>query len=271
MGLEDRMRESRAGRTRRSAVPLVVLFAAAVLLTVPSAALANGGEQPVPAARPDFLLGRPRGFIGVRGSWLMPRAQGDLFDFVGEQLTIERRDFQAPAITGEVGFAISPRFTILGGVEYGGRSVQSEYRHFTDNRGLPINQTTKLSQANLTGSVRVALVEPGRSISRLAFIPRTFTPYVGAGAGFFFYDLRQTGDFVDFATLRVFTDRFTSQGWSPSAHLLGGTDIRMWRTLFLDVEARYVWSHAGLDADFVGFDGIDLAGARISTGIRVVF
>jgi opacity protein-like surface antigen len=114
-------------------------------------------------------------------------------------------------------------------------------------------------------------VEPGRSVSALAFVPRSFTPYVGAGAGALYYELRQNGDFVDFVTLRVFPDVFRSRGWTPSAHVSGGADIRLWRSLFLDVEGRYVWAHGDLGADFVGFDGIDLDGARFSTGARIVF
>ena len=35
-------------------------------------------------------------------------------------------------------------------------------------------------------------------ISRLAWIPRTFMPYVGAGGGYGTYEFRQNGDFVDF-------------------------------------------------------------------------
>ena len=128
-----------------------------------------------------------------------------------------------------------------------------------------------LSQTDVSGSIKIALLDRGRSISRLAFVPRAIAPYVGAGAGAFYYEFTQIGDFVDFATLRVFPDVFRSQGWTPSAHVFGGTDIRLWRQLFLDVEGRYVWAHGDLGSDFVGFDGIDLDGFRLSTGVSVVF
>jgi len=238
--------------------------AAAVLLATPTAASAQ------PPAH-DFMLGRPHGWFAFRGSWLVPQADGELFAFVNDQLTIDQGDFRTAGITAEYGFAIRPRIGIVGGIESGRQTVNSEYRHYIDNAGLPITQSTSILQTNITGSVRVDLTSPGRSISRYAFVPSTVTPYVGGGGGFFYYGLTQKGDFVDYATLRVFPDQFTSNGWSPSGHVLGGADIRWWRSLFVSVEARYVWAHGDLDSDFVGFDGINLDGFRLSSGVSVFF
>jgi hypothetical protein len=238
-----------------------------------STPVSNGEQTPQPASRPerDFLFGRPIGWVGLRGSWLIPSAGGDLFAFVSDQLTISGNDFKTAAITAEVGFSISPRLEAAVGVESAHRSIDSEYRRFVDNQGLPITQVTTLRQVDVGGSVRYALVERGRAVSRYAFVPRTITPYVGAGAGFHYYRLTQWGDFVDFATFRVFNDLFTSNGWSPSAHVLGGADIRLWRALFLTVDGRYVWTHGHLGPDFVGFDGIDLNGFRLSSGVSLFF
>ena len=41
--------------------------------------------------------------------------------------------------------------------------------------------------------------------------------------------------------------------------------------MFLAVSGKYSWAHAGLDNDFVGFPGIDLAGFTGHTGFSVVF
>ena len=86
-----------------------------------------------------------------------------------------------------------------------------------------------------------------------------------------YYTFTQTGEFVDFVTFRIFTDTFASNGWTPSGHLSGGADIRLWRALYLNADARYVWAHAQLGPDFVGFDGIDLNGFRLATGLNVAF
>jgi hypothetical protein len=150
-------------------------------------------------------------------------------------------------------------------------SASSEYRRFVDNDRLPIVQQTSLRQANVDASVRVSLLPRGREISTLAWIPRGVTPYIGAGGGFVWYELEQAGDFVDFVDLSVFTANLASSGWAQSAHAFAGVDVRIWRRLFLTVEGRYRWANADLGPDFSGFDPIDLAGARASAGINVVF
>src|SRR5688500_11195093 len=86
-------------------------------------------------------------------------------------------------------------------------------------RGQEIEQTTTLNQLNFTGSLKFALLPKGRNISRLAWIPRTLVPYVGAGGGIGSYKFEQFGDFVDFQDNRVFADLFQSNGWAPIAHV----------------------------------------------------
>ncbi len=117
----------------------------------------------------------------------------------------------------------------------------------------------------------MAITPRGREISTHAWIPATVTPYVGAGAGALHYALRQDGDFVDFVDSSVFTSSFSSSGWAPSAHVFGGLDVKAWKRVYFSGEARYLWSHAGLDRDFSGFDPIDLTGLKVTGGIRFMF
>jgi hypothetical protein len=228
-------------------------------------------SQPRPA--PDFLFGEPRASIGIRASWVFARAGSDLFDFIQNQLTIDKGDFDAPAVAIDAGFAVSPRVDVLVGFEFSNARTSSEYREFVDNNRQPITQDTELREANVSGSVRIALTPRGRSVGRLAWIPRRATPYLGAGGGYLWYRFRQQGDFVDVFNPRrpVFRDTLTSEGWTPSAHVFGGVDIRLYRRLFAAVEGRYLWASAQLERSFEGFDPIDLAGARFATGINVLF
>jgi hypothetical protein len=102
-------------------------------------------------------------------------------------------------------------------------------------------------------------------------VPRLVTPYVGAGGGVLKYDFTQDGAFVDFTDLAVFDDVFTAQGWTPSAHVFGGADVRLSRRVFLTVEGRYQWAAGDLGTTFADFDPIDLTGFRAATGINVRF
>jgi hypothetical protein len=225
-----------------------------------------------PGATADFFFGQPKGSLAFRGTWVFARAGSDLFDFVTDQLTLDRRDFNARALGGQLGIVISPRLEAIADVEMTDTTERpSEYRDFIDNNAQPIEQETKLSTVSLTGSVKLSLRPRGRSISRLAWIPTGVTPYVGAGGGAVRYDFLQRGDFVDFVDLSVFTDVFESKGWAPTAHAFGGVDVQVYRRLYLQLEGRYSWAHAELDADFIDFDPIDLAGFRTTAGVSLVF
>lgn len=226
------------------------------------------GEPPVSA---EFLLGRPKVALAVKGGWLFAATDSDLYDFVITHLTLSKKSFNAPVIGGELSVALGDRLEIVAGLEHARSSTASEYRDFVDNRLQPIAQTTTRQEYNVSGTVRLALVPRGRRISRFAWIPRTLTPYIGAGAGAVKYDFQQTGSFVDADTLAVFDDAFQSKGWAPSVHVLAGADLRVFRRLYLTLEGRYTKSSARLSDDFVGFAPISLAGVRVSSGLQVVF
>jgi opacity protein-like surface antigen len=251
-------------------------LAALFVATTAAAAAAAPGEgqnssPQVPLPNPDFLFGRPDGSLAIRGSWVFSRGGSDWYDFVTDQLTINRGSFNTPAIGFELGLAITPRLDILGGVDFNKSTTPSEYRDFVDNNRLPITQTTDLRGLNISGSLRYALVPRGREVGRLAWIPTSVVPYVGAGGGAFWFQLKQRGDFVDFVDLSVFGDVFQASGWTPSAHVFGGTDIQLYRRLFLSLEGRYIWAAGNMGAEWVDFDPIDLSGFRIGTGINVLF
>jgi hypothetical protein len=238
-------------------------------LLMTTAAAAQG---PAPRrSSPDFLFGAPDGSISVRGSWLFARAGSDWFDFVTDHLTIESEDFNAPGIGVDVAVAVTPRLDVQFGLDFSRAQVVSEYRDFVDNDRLPISQVTRLRELNLSGNVRVALVPRGREVSQFAWVPRRIVPYAGAGGGVLWYDVNQTGDFVDFQDLSVFTDVFASRGWTPSAQAFGGVDVRVFRRMYVTIDGRYLWAAGELGRAWIDFDPIDLAGFRLSAGLNIVF
>ena len=269
--------------------PLVSCCTALVLLAAP----AYAGQDPSPSQQqqpnvvvpssPDFLLGRPHASIGVRGNWLMATAGSDIYDFVSEHLTIEKSDFNTATFATDLAIYATPRLDIVAGFEAADSEIPSAYRGYSETVSgsattIPIQQVTELNQMHFTGSVKFGLLPRGKQVSRLAWIPRTFVPYVGAGAGVTRYTFRQTGDFVDFATenraagtFRIFTDVFQSEGWAPSLHAFGGTDIMVFKRLYLTLEGRYTSVYAELDQDFIDFEPMDLSGFRFGAGINFVF
>lgn len=256
-----------------AALVALLFFAAPALAGEQDSSASSSSTQIASSAPPpDFMLGRPRASIGVRGSMLVASANSDIFEFVTDILAIEKSDFNTGSFGFEAGYSLTPRLDIIGTIDLNGVKKPSDYRDWEDNRGLPIQQTTELKQKNFTASAKFSLLPRGRAISRLAWIPRTFMPYVGAGGGYGNYEFRQNGDFVDFDNgNRVFSDTFVSDGWAPTFHVLGGTDIRVYRHLLLSLDARYSWQKATLSNDFIDFEPIDLGGFRFGAGIHVAF
>ena len=255
----------------------LVMLVIGVTATTAAAAPGDQGAAPAPPAvqrpAPDFRFGAPNGSVGIRGSWIFARAGSDIFDFVRERLTVDEGAFDAPAIGTDVAFAINPRLDAVFGFDFSQASVASEYRNFVDNNRQPIEQTTRLREMNLGGTLRVVLTPRGIGVSRLAWIPNRVTPYVGAGGGFLWYEFTQRGDFIDEAVPArpVFADVLTSKGWTPSAHALGGVDLRIHRRTYVSLEGRYLWADAALQPRFEAFDPIDLAGLRLSAGVNMLF
>jgi hypothetical protein len=265
----------------------------AVLLSLPASGLAatnspdsaaggpaDAAAAPLPApaspamqvaAGPDFLFGRPRWAIGLRGHWTYPRASSDWYEFVTDELTLERGDFASAGVAGDVAVGVSSRIDLVFGVEFANARSDSEFRHFVDNDRLPITQTTRLRHASFTAGARALLTERGRTVSTFSWVPHRVVPYVGGGGGLLWYRLEQYGDFVDFRDLAVFTDVIESQGWAPAVFVNAGSDVHLISRLYLTVDARYLWSSPDLDAPWVSFEPLDMTGFRLSTGLNIVF
>ena len=233
----------------------------------------NAGEQdppPPPRPAPDFLFGRPSGTLGLRVSWLSNRSGSDWYDFVTDQLTLERKNFNGPGIGTDLGIMLTSRIDVMATFDYSQSTTASEYRHLVDNNRLPIEQSTLMRNASLSGGLKFALFERGRDVGRLAWVPRKVVPYVGAGGGATWFQVRQYGDFVDYVDLSVFADVFESKGWAPTAHAFGGVDVRVFRRGYVTFDARYTWASGDLGPDWIDFDRIDLSGLRLSAGINFI-
>ncbi len=220
---------------------------------------------------PDFLFGRPDGWVGVRTGWLFARAGSDWFDFVTDQLTIDDGAFNTTALAVDYGITVAPRLDAVVGLDFNRARVASEYRRFVDNDRLPINQDTRLTTITVTGGAKIALRSRGRDVSRLAWVPNRVVPFVGAGGGALRYALEQSGDFIDFRDSSVFPSTFRSEAWTPSAHVFGGVDLQVLRRTMVTIDGRYRWASGPLSSTWVDFDPIDLSGFTLSAGMHLMF
>jgi hypothetical protein len=216
-----------------------------------------------------YLFGAPDARLSIRTGYARAGAGSDVFGQVTSDLTLNKSDFSGPTIGAELAFTLSPRLDLALQADYAGTSKGSEYRHFYDNNRLPIQQTTTFRRVPVTANVRAYLTPRGREIGKLAWIPSSVVPWIGAGGGFMWYQFKQQGDFVDPSTLSVYRDSFDSHGWTPTLQGMGGLDVSLTPRLAFTADLRYNWARADLGGGFVGFNRIDLSGMSTALGFTV--
>ena len=233
-----------------------------------SAVLAFGAATPLHGQRSGngYLFGEPEGRLTLRGGYARATAGSDVFAQSIDLLTINKSDFSGLTLGAEAGFGLTSRLEISLDASYSHAAKGSEFRHFVDNKDLPIEQRTTFDRVPLTANLRFYLTEPGRSIGKFAWIPSRFVPWVGAGGGMMYYRFAQVGDFVNFKNGNVFASTLESSDWTGMVQGMGGADITLSPHVALRADARYLWAKAPLGPSFSNFDRIDLSGVQGTLG-----
>ena len=259
----------RPGRTGNRTLPGLVAAMALLGLTGTEQLSAQSGGN-------GFLFSSPRAAFTLKGGLHLPRAASgngtqSLWDLTRTELTVDNGDLTGGSIIAELAVRANECFDVTFAFGYSLTEPHSEMREFVGTDDLPIEQVTSFSTKPLTIGVKAYLRERGRSIGSLAWIPRTWNPYVGVAGGVVSYRFNQYGEFVDYETYDIFRDNFLSEGRAPTVHFIGGMDFSVSRHFLLVGEARYGLASAPLDIDFVGFPDLDLAGFQVTGGITLRF
>lgn len=264
-----------AFRCLQKATPFVLLLlflhpglfsgneAAAQVLKPQSNSQGEAGET-----KGDFLYHEPVGFLGLRIGGFFPRMDSGVFNMITRELTLEKSNFRASNLGLDLGVKLYERVDIVFSLDDSDRTKLSEFRDFVDEQGLPINQNTSYSQTSMTIGIKYLLAPRGRQVGHYAWLPSRIVPFVSVGGGFIDYGFRQSGYFVDSATLEIFSAILESSGTAPALYLGGGADVRLFRKAYLTLDLRYSWAKHNMEGDFVGFDPIDLTGLRMTAGVQ---
>lgn len=228
-----------------------------------------------------YLFKRPTGSLTVRAGAARPNASGSVFEFVNGLLMprgasntnvgLGPSDYASFTGSVEAAFGLTQRSELVLGVAMSRRRVDSEYKKWVDNNDQPIEQMTRFSRMPITLGLKWNLTPPGRSVSRLVWVPNRLVPYVAAGAGVMQWRFQQEGDFVDFqsASFDVFKSTLQDKGWTPMGYAAAGLSWYVNPSIALTGEARYDAASAPLRGSFSGFDRIGLSGVGLSAGFQV--
>jgi hypothetical protein len=270
----------RAGlRKFRNAVRIKYVFEAILLVLILSFMFPEAFAASPEDRNADFQFSAPKSFIGFRIGRYFPEAKGELFDFITNELTLEKNDFRAWELGFYGGFALQERIELEFGTDIISRSKESEFRDWVDDYGFPITQQTKYFQLPLTAGVKILFIPRGRQVGRFAWLPERFVPYIGGGGGILWYRFEQNGEFVDSETLDIFYANLETSGFTPTAYLGGGMDIHLAKKIYLNLDVRYSWVRPEPGGDFVGFSTtlvhrgspMDLSGMHAGAGLQFHF
>ena len=236
-------------------------------LLLPSGISAQGNGQ-------GFLFKQPSVQVGISAGYTVAHAGGPVFNHARDQLTLGRKDFDAPTFGVEVAVRGSERLDFALGFRFSKSDVRSEMRHLVEElpnlETVPIEQTTTFTRIPVTFSARFYLRDRGRAVSRFAWIPAKWAPFMGAGAGLTWYRFEQIGDFADITTLEILPLIIESDGAGATAHVFAGVDISINPRFLWTVEGRYAFGHARTDSSF-NYDNLDLNGFQATIGISARF
>jgi len=227
----------------------------------------------------DFMFHPPKMTLTLNFGYGIPSAGSDLFDEVTDDFTLGKSDFHAPVIGGGLSVFLNDRMDLAFELSYAKSSAWSKYSEDPAADGLPIEHKTYLTRVPLTLSGKFFLMDRGREIGNLSWIPTRWAPYIGVGGGGMFYQVGQVGEFFDdrhedceLLGCPIFRASYPSEGWAWVGHFFGGVQWAFSPQLVVTAEGRYSLADADLDRPaYVDYEPIDLSGFQGTLGFGIRF
>jgi len=233
-----------------------VLIALAALLVLAVPALAQHGRgygghgNYYPVRESEFRL---------RLGAFQPDGDSEYWQDVHDEFTGSIDDFENIDFGAEYLLPLGSHLSIsFGGSLYEGDSTQA-YRRFVDNDNNRIRHDTTLDIASGTVGLVYHILPPGTALQ----------PYVGFGGGAYWWQIEESGDFIDFGTAQrpIFNANLKSDGVAFGYYVLVGLQAPITHHVSLFAEGRWTDVDDNLTGDFEGFGDIDLSGREIAAGI----
>lgn len=199
--------------------------------------------------------------VALRLGRFSPRVESDLWEDNLATFTLARNDFDAFIGGVEGAIDVSDYVDLTFGVETTSATAFTMYRDFVRDDGTEIIQDLTLRVTPLTAGVRLL---------PLGTDHRVF-PYVSGGAGFYVYEYREEGEFIDFSNFEIFGDVFIDRGVAFGGYVAGGAEVRLSRLAHLFGEFRRHWARGTHGDDFRGFGSFDLSASEVSVGVNLRF
>lgn len=232
-----------------------------VLLMIISAFTALGRDQGAPYER---------GFVTLKLGFFVPDGDSSFWRDTEDVFTLNVEDLEDMTVGVDFGVSVNPRAEFSISLDFYDATASSEYRDYVGDDGFPIMHDTSLEIIPVQATFK--FLPGGRySEGRKYYALNKIIPYVGGGIGFYLWEYRENGEFIDFSDMSIYPEVFISDGVAVGAHLLGGIEIPFdpyWSVL---MEAKYSIVDDDLNKDFGDFGKIDLSGWSFIVGTSFRF
>jgi outer membrane protein with beta-barrel domain len=233
-----------------------VLIALAALLVLAVPAFAQHGRG---YGRHRDSYSEREGEFRIRLGAFQPDGESDYWRDVQDEFTGSIDDFENADFGAEYLLPLGSHLSLsFGGSVYEGDSTQA-YRRFLDNNNDRIRHDTTLDIASGTLGVVYHITGPDAALQ----------PYVGFGGGAYWWQIEESGDFIDFGPAQrpIFTANLKSDGIAFGHYWLAGLQAPITRRVSLFAEGRWTTVKDNLRDDFEGFGDIDLGGREFAAGV----
>jgi hypothetical protein len=245
---------------------LFVRALVAITVVLPSIAAAQTGKG--------YLFKAPDASVTMRAGYDIQNTSSQPFTVMRTQTTAGPRSFDAFNLGFDLNTFVSARSDLVISLDFSSRATNNSYTGGWTENGRPISHTSSLDRAAFGLGFRYNLIDRGRQISKLAFIPAKTLPYVGGTVGALWYDFTQKGDFLEVTsdtTADIFTDELESEHVGLMGQLYAGVERRLNARWSIVGESRYTASQAKLVADYADLEHINLSGLAFNVGATIRF
>ncbi len=210
-----------------------------------------------------------RGFVNLKLGIFIPDGNSNFWNDTEETFTLNVEDMDDLLIGVDFGIAINPRMEFSIGIDYFDVTTGSEYRDYIGTDGFPIAHDTSLEIIPVQASLKI--LPGGRYTAGRYTTLSKIIPYIGGGIGFYLWEYRESGEFIDFSDMSVYPEIFVSDGVAVGAHVMGGIEIPFDPYWSVMMEAKYSKVDDNLNKDFSDFGTIDLSGWSFILGTSFRF
>jgi opacity protein-like surface antigen len=214
------------------------------------------------AAQPGYGAGTDNA-IRFRIGLFTPDADSEYWDDSFAVFTGDEDDFEDTVVGFDFRYGLTSRSGLLFSADFYEGEEDQAYLDFVDAAGFDIFHTTTLDVVSLTAAYTFDFAGPRATV----------IPYAGIGGGMYFWELEETGDFIDFVPVdpEIFATTFNDDGETFGWFWLAGVKFNMGPRWDLFVEGRWTDADDELSGDFEGLGDLDLSGRSITGGFSWKF